>query len=997
MKDIISKLREIEHKLNTLMSKDIDLKGRKVVQGSPSNRKGELVTREELAQFASGTTKRVQGLAEQIERKVTPRAPNPVTGVTVSISDDGIAYIATVNWVKPPTQGGTVGYTIELRFASDENGTNITEDWGFTNQAYEYESQTYSYAPSPMSYETWVQARVAGRNAFEELSEWAYSTGWVKINASSSGDFTPATQPGLNDWSLDTPIYRADKNGNQFARVRTIVTNFPSNADMLEVWLNTGEGYKAVGLIFSATDSIHWEPQPTTAATWQVKLLAHKHSFWVKVGNDTVNPPKSLNIAPWQNALQLTSGTCSLQEMTWLNTGGKKRYRLKHTAVGPVDPNRQAIRVYRRWTDSSWNPAPGEPGNWGIISGVDATSGTSWTWYTAEIEGFPAPDTVSNYNQLAYVPINHSNDENWVGALTFNIEFSPDGGFKVSALDPNSLGYGINTDNGKLTVTSRDSGLSNGNFDAGTKDWEFSPPGSWDVVTSGAYEGNALRGQGTGVDKYAFNSNYLSVRPGQILRVTFYAATTLSGGVGFCYLQYYNPTKAGAGVSPSKVVSGSSFSLNTLVDIVPAGAAFVRVVFSVQPYATSGALLVDNVVLTVEEPVSGGLTRDSNGNVLVADSGIETAKIANLAITQQKLADAAVSTSKIQDLSIVTQKLATGAVNTTKLADLAVEAAKLANSSVTATKIANAAVGSAAIADLAVGNAHLANAAVTNAKIANAAISTANIQNLAVTENLIANGAITTPKLSTGELLVGAGGGKPVRFRVNDAFGNMIGFIGDNQDGFVGGWFQRARIGGTYTSPVIDASSTGVSVTNATITVNAVAGFNPKTISISPGTGLKVSGPYSATVKIGDPAQPYFHSILIEEVGGFDYITIGASKIIGYSGPYSDRSFNIFSSQGASQLQLTHGSTGLSMSAEPTKAYIFCNSDNSYVKFTGSGSYSDFREYRRNSQLCIDSFGHFRWPVINTENIPLGSVTATQWVPAYNLAGNYVGKIPIIP
>jgi len=45
----------------------------------------------------------------------------------------------------------------------------------------------------------------------------------------------------------------------------------------------------------------------------------------------------------------------------------------------------------------------------------------------------------------------------------------------------------------------------------------------------------------------------------------------------------------------------------------------------------------------------------------------------------------------------------------------------------------------------------------------------------------------------------------------------------------------------------------------------------------------------------------------------------------------------------------------------------------------------------------IDSNRRFRWHEYYTENLVLANLTATRWVAAYDSAGNYLGKIPIIP
>jgi hypothetical protein len=112
-----------------------------------------------------------------------------------------------------------------------------------------------------------------------------------------------------------------------------------------------------------------------------------------------------------------------------------------------------------------------------------------------------------------------------------------------------------------------------------------------------------------------------------------------------------------------------------------------------------------------------------------------------------------------------------------------------------------------------------------------------------ITAGQIAAGAISTSELFAGEILVGAGGGKPTRFRVNDGGGSMVAFIGDNGAGFVGSYALNLRVGSNInapflyadaavvrmgpnaiSSPNIDITGSGVSILNATFKLTASDG-----------------------------------------------------------------------------------------------------------------------------------------------------------------------------
>ncbi|MBO1006012.1 tail fiber domain-containing protein, partial [Pseudogracilibacillus auburnensis] len=93
----------------------------------------------------------------------------------------------------------------------------------------------------------------------------------------------------------------------------------------------------------------------------------------------------------------------------------------------------------------------------------------------------------------------------------------------------------------------------------------------------------------------------------------------------------------------------------------------------------------------------------------IAVGTIDSDRLADNAVTVNKILNGAISEAKIAADAVTSIKIANNAVNNKKLDDLAVTASKLADDSVTETKIANLAVGSAAIQDLAVKNQHVYN------------------------------------------------------------------------------------------------------------------------------------------------------------------------------------------------------------------------------------------------------------------------------------------------
>ena len=139
----------------------------------------------------------------------------------------------------------------------------------------------------------------------------------------------------------------------------------------------------------------------------------------------------------------------------------------------------------------------------------------------------------------------------------------------------------------------------------------------------------------------------------------------------------------------------------------------------------------------VKDESSGKSTQEMLDEKVNKTDKIETAQIADKAVTTEKLNDSAVTEGKLAD----------GSVTTPKVADENITTQKLAPSSVTTEKINDKAVTTEKLADQSVDNSKLSPSSVTYDKIKDKSVITEKLNDRAVTTEKVEEKAITNPKL----------------------------------------------------------------------------------------------------------------------------------------------------------------------------------------------------------------------------------------------------------
>ncbi|GIU76772.1 MAG: hypothetical protein KatS3mg005_0010 [Bryobacteraceae bacterium] len=264
----------------------------------------------------------------------------------------------------------------------------------------------------------------------------------------------------------------------------------------------------------------------------------------------------------------------------------------------------------------------------------------------------------------------------------------------------------------------------------------------------------------------------------------------------------------------------------------------------------------------------------------------------------------------------------------------------------------------------------------------------------------ISAGAINTTHLAGNQINIGPFSGQPPRFVVTDSYGNQIGAIGE-WSGFTGLWTVHGRFGGSFSNPIISLSNFGAQINNAAIYIATPQGQ----LEMSPSNALLLTSS-------GNKAQ-LFYSHLEVSVTGLASASYGNMKALftNTSGARAEIGTEFYSSEARAAIGGSQFSPAIELYALGSSGslrvggvtVINSSRDGAFNSLSVGGSvvidsnrYASVQQLSVQGQIRIDTFGRLRWPEVFNENIFLGGITSTKWVAAYDGAGYFVGKIPLI-
>lgn len=109
--------------------------------------------------------------------------PNVPDDVVLNVTDEGTnRYGFDVEWSKPESQGGTIGYVLWAQYSLESDGEPVDGDPVLLPLVTGYEVESAVVRPMPRGVARWVKLQIAGFNEAGEISDVAESE-WEEIPA----------------------------------------------------------------------------------------------------------------------------------------------------------------------------------------------------------------------------------------------------------------------------------------------------------------------------------------------------------------------------------------------------------------------------------------------------------------------------------------------------------------------------------------------------------------------------------------------------------------------------------------------------------------------------------------------------------------------------------------------------------------------------------------------------------------------------------------------
>lgn len=517
-------------------------------------------------------------------------------------------YSIKLDWAKPSPQNGVVGYHFRSVIYSDDLGEIEVETIDHPGiQGYDVVAAWSAYRELPTPGTRWIKSGIRSFNAFGQTSVWV----WSDLAPLEVDPATIIPQPGVSDWAIIDPTelnggYGANQK-QQKARLRINVIAIPEGADYVTAWLYIDGQYRDVMSTATLGNNDIWIDQPTTATTYDCKLVGNRYSAVRMWGSD--NDVKTFSVAAWQLPAALSTFTVTAEGDD--GTTGKTLYRLKYVVTGVTDVNRMGVAIFARWTDASWNPVAGTDGDWKEVSWIKSTA-NSLTWYSSNDYLFAAPGPgVTEYRQFAAIAKNYADDYDTDfatgDAIVVNSTRTSDGGFNAGTIDPTTIGPGLTVDSDGLASLSR--GLMNGDFENGLEGWTATNGWSADSAEeySGAY---CAKCTASGADE-AIEQSFACIA-GQSYRLEAWTRKNTNSG-GYVIMQFVDSAGNALSTGLSDLTGGDVWARHELTGVAPATSAKVRILVTLWSLNNTGRLLVDQVHFAPLEPLGPGLSRDDSG------------------------------------------------------------------------------------------------------------------------------------------------------------------------------------------------------------------------------------------------------------------------------------------------------------------------------------------------------------------------------------------------